>query len=178
MTRNEKLRRFFEIVPGFMTWSTILGLIIFSVFKPLWVAVFIICFDLYWVIRVGYFTTLLIFAYRRLNAEKKIDWLKKCRALEGPDTLNYNNIYHAILFPAYKEGTEVLTASINALVDSNYDKKKMIVALTIEERAGDACWENAKELESRFKDKFFEFIITRHPDGLKGEAKTKGANAT
>ena len=76
MTRNEKLRRFFEIVPGFMTWSTILGLIVFSVFKPLWVAVFIICFDLYWVIRVGYFTTLLVFAYRRLNAEKKIDWLK------------------------------------------------------------------------------------------------------
>ena len=32
--------------------------------------------------------------------------------------------------------------------------------------------------EFSFKDTFFEFIITRHPDGLKGEAKTKGANAT
>ncbi len=178
MTRNEKLRRFFEIVPGFMTWSTILGLVVFSVFKPLWVAVFIICFDLYWVIRVGYFTTLLIFAYRRLNTEKKTDWLKKCRSLEALETLNYNNIYHAILFPAYKEGPEVLAASINALIDSNYDKKKMIVALTIEARAGDVYWDNAKELQKRFKDKFFEFIITRHPDGLDGEAKTKGANAT
>mgnify|MGYP003393656098 FL=1 len=178
MTRDERLRRFFEIVPGFMTWSTILGLIVFSVFKPLWVAVFIICFDLYWVIRVGYFTTLLVFAYRRLNVEKKIDWLKRCKSLEGQGALNYNSIYHAILFPAYKEGPEVLAASINALVDSNYDKNKMIVALAIEERAGDACWENAKKLQRMFKDMFFEFIVTRHPDGLKGEAKTKGANAT
>ena len=97
MRRDERLRRFFEIVPGFMTWSTILGLIILSVFKPLWVAVFIICFDLYWVIRVGYFTTLLVFAYRRLSAEKKIDWLKKCKSLEGLNALNYNSIYHAIL---------------------------------------------------------------------------------
>jgi len=178
MNRNERLRRLFEILPGFMTWATILGLILFSVVKPLWVAIFIIVFDLYWVIRVGYFTTLLIFAYRRLEVEKKVNWIKRCETLEPVDGLKCSNIYQAILFPVYNEGPEVLTSSIQALVHSNYDKRKMIVELTIEERGQEAVWESAKELKEKFRDNFYEFIITKHPDGIKGEAKTKGANAT
>ena len=178
MNRNKSLRRFFEILPGFSTWATIIGLIIFSIIKPLWVAIFIICFDLYWVIRVAYFTTLLLFAYRRLEVEKKINWLKKCEALGKANSLDLNNIYQAILFPVYKEGPEVLTSSIEALLNSNYNKDRMIVALTIEERGGKEVWESAKAVQKKYKDKFYEFLITNHPDGLKGEAKTKGANAT
>ncbi|MFA5500627.1 MAG: glycosyltransferase family 2 protein [Candidatus Omnitrophota bacterium] len=176
--RNERLRRFFEIVPGFMTWSTIIGLAALSVIRPLWVAIFIIVFDLYWVIRVGYFTTLLIFAYRRLEVEKKIDWIKRCNELKPVDGLSFPDVYQAVLFPVYREGLDILTSSIEALIKCNYDKDKMAVALTIEERGGDEVWNNAIELQKQYKDKFFEFIITRHPDGLPGEAKTKGANAT
>lgn len=178
MKKNRALRRFFEIFPGFMTWATILGLIVISVIRPLWAAIFIICFDLYWVIRVGYFTTLLIFAYRRLEVEKKINWLKRCGELEAVNSISYSTIYQAVLFPVYKEGTEILTSSIQALIHSNYDKKKMIVALTVEERGGEDVWKNAVDLQKKFKDDFYEFIITRHPEGLLGEAKTKGANAT
>jgi hypothetical protein len=178
MRRDEALRRFFEIFPGAMTWATIIGLAALSVVKPLWAAIFIICFDLYWVIRVGYFTTLLIFAYRRLAVEKKIDWLKKCRELGTVDSLSLDNVYNAVLFPVYKEGPEVLNASIHALMNSSYDKKKMIVALTVEERGGPDVWEAALALEKRYKGAFFEFFVTRHPDGIAQEAKTKGANAT
>ena len=71
----------FFVIPGFLTWATIIGLCALSVIRPLWVAIFIICFDLYWVLRIGYFTTLLLFAYRRLEAEKKINWIKKCEEL-------------------------------------------------------------------------------------------------
>ncbi|MDD5496675.1 MAG: hypothetical protein PHP46_06215, partial [Candidatus Omnitrophica bacterium] len=178
MKKNERLRRFFEIIPGFCTWTTILGLIILSVIKPLWVAVFIITFDLYWVIRVGYFTTLLLFAYRRLEIEKKIDWLKRCEALEGGGSLRYEDLYQAVLFPVYQEGQDVLESSINALIQCNYRKDRMIVALTIEERGGEAVWESARNVQNKYRGSFFEFIITRHPQGIEGEAKTKGANAT
>ena len=176
--RSERLRRFFEILPGFMTWSTIIGLAALSVIRPLWVAIFIIVFDLYWVIRVGYFTTLLIFAYRRLEVEKKIDWINRCGELNSVDGLSFYDIYQAVLFPAYKEGLDILTSSIEALIKCNYAKDKMVVALTIEERGGGEVWNNAIELQKKYKDKFFEFIVTRHPDGLPNEAKTKGANAT
>ena len=178
MRRDERLRRLFEIIPGFFTWTTIVGLSALSVIKPLWAAVFIICFDLYWVIRVGYFTTLLLFAYRRLAVEKKIDWLKRCEDLGKTGLFDCSNIYHAILFPVYKEGPHVLTSSIQALLDSNYRKDRMIVELTIEKRGGSEVWENAKVLQEKYKAFFCDFLITAHPDDLEGEAKTKGANAT
>lgn len=161
-----------------LTWTTLIGLVVLSVVRPLWAAIFIICFDLYWVIRVGYFTVLLVFAYRRLGVEKKINWLKRCEALEKKNGLHFSDIYHAVLFPVYNEGPEVLTSSVQALLDSNYRKDRMIVVLTVEERGGDRVWDDAAHVRERFKDSFHKFLITRHPDGLKGEAKTKGANAT
>src|SRR3989338_7416375 len=152
MRRDERLRRLFEIIPGFFTWTTIVGLSALSVIKPLWVAVFIICFDLYWVIRVGYFTTLLLFAYRRLEMEKKIDWLKRCEKLEGNGSLRYSDIYQAVLFPVYKEAQDILESSVNALIRCNYRKDRMVVALTIEERGGEAVWEGARKVQKKLKD--------------------------
>ena len=37
-SRDERLRRIFEIFPGFMTWTTLLGLVAVSVIRPLWAA--------------------------------------------------------------------------------------------------------------------------------------------
>ena len=171
-------RRIFEIIPGLMTWTTLIALFVLAIIKPVWVAIFVIVFDIYWAIRVVYLTTLLVVAYRRLAKEKKIDWLKRCKELGEIHGLGYRNVYNAVLFPVYKEGLEILTPSISALIDSNYAKDKMIVVLSIEERAGVQAWENANILKERYGKEFFEFLITQHPDGIEGEVKAKGANAT
>lgn len=177
MKRDRFYRRLFEIIPGLLTWSTLISLFILAFVKPLWVAIFVITFDVYWVIRVSYLTTLLIFAYRRLESQKKIDWLKKCASLGPTGGLEYRNIYHAILFPVYKEGPEILTPSILALENANYSKEKMIVVLSVEERAGEDVWSNTLALKERYRERFFQFLVTRHPDNIPGEIKVKGANA-
>ena len=79
MKRDRFYKRLFEIIPGLLTWTTIIGLSILAFIKPVWVAIFVITFDLYWVIRISYLTFLLVFAYRRLGKEKKIDWLKESK---------------------------------------------------------------------------------------------------
>ena len=178
MRRNDLYRRIFEIIPGFLTWTTLISLFILAIFKPLWVAIFVITFDLYWGMRVIYLTTLLVFAYRRLEKEKKINWLARCEELGDRHGLGYRNIYQAVLFPAYKEGPEILIPSISALIASNYPKDKMIVVLSVEERAGEEAWHNAEMLRNSYRDQFFAFLVTKHPVGLPGEAKAKGANAT
>ncbi len=178
MTKDRFYRRLFEIIPGFLTWATLGSLFILAFIRPLWVAIFVITFDLYWVVRICYLTFLLVFAYRRLEIEKKIDWLEKCRSAGQVDGLEYKNIYHAVLFPAYKEGLDILVPSITALEHSNYSKEKMIVVLSVEERAGDEAWANAQTLKEKYKDHFFHFIITRHPENIPGEVRVKGANAT
>ena len=69
MTKDRFYRRLFEIIPGFLTWATLGSLFILAFIRPLWVAIFVITFDLYWVIRICYLTFLLVFAYRRLGIE-------------------------------------------------------------------------------------------------------------
>ncbi|MCX5679654.1 MAG: glycosyltransferase family 2 protein [Candidatus Omnitrophica bacterium] len=178
MKKDRFYRRLFEIIPGALTWGTILGLFVFAFIMPVWVAIFVIVFDLFWVTRMLYLTTLLVFAYRRLAREKGINWISRCEELKPVDGLRYSHVYQAVLFPVYKEGMDVLTASLDALIYSNYPKDKMIVVLSVEERAGVEPWESAIQLNRIYKDKFFHFIATRHPDNLPGEIKVKGTNAT
>ncbi len=174
----ERYRRYFEIFPGALTWTTLLVLLVLAIIKPVWVAIFIIVFDLYWAIRVGYLTILLVFAYRRMNKEKKIDWIKESMDLGRANGLRYENVYHAVLFPIYKEGFDILTPSVTALINSNYPKNRMIVIFSVEARGGDEAWNNALLLRDTHGTPFFKFLVTKHPDNLPGEAKTKGANAT
>ncbi|MCX5678652.1 MAG: glycosyltransferase family 2 protein [Candidatus Omnitrophica bacterium] len=178
MKRDRFYRRLFEIIPGLLTWTTILGLFIFAFIKPLWVAIFVITFDLYWVIRMTYLSMLLLFAYRRLARERNWDWFKKCELLGRVRGLEHKNIYHAVLFPVYKEGPEILKPSIESIENSNYPKDKMIMVLSVEERAGKDAWNNALALKKAHEKNFWKFLVTSHPDGLPGEIKAKGANAT
>jgi hypothetical protein len=178
MKNDRFYKRLFEIIPGLLTWATLIGLPVLAVIKPLWVAIFVIVFDLYWAVRVGYLTTLMLFAYRKLEREKKIDWFSRCRTIGTVGGLDWTNTYHAILFPAYKEGHDVIVPSIEALIHANYPKDKMIVMISVEERAGEKPWDDACALRDKYKKEFFEFLVTRHPDGIKGEVKAKGANAT
>ncbi len=178
MRRDRFYTRLFEIIPGLLTWTTIAGLFILSFIKPLWVAIFVITFDLYWVIRMTYLSLLMLFAYRRLARESKEDWLEKCESLGGGRGLCHNDIYHAVLFPSYREGLDILEPSIEALEGANYPKDTMIVIMSVEERAGPEAWANAAKVKKAHERHFWQFIITRHPDGLPGEMKVKGANAT
>ncbi|MBI5144074.1 MAG: glycosyltransferase family 2 protein [Candidatus Omnitrophica bacterium] len=178
MKKEILYRRIFEIIPGLLTWTTLVALIVLAIVRPVWAAIFVIMFDLYWAIRVGYLTTLLIFAYRRLEKEKKRDWLKESKGLARINGLEYDNTYQAVLFPVYNEGLDVLIPSIEALNNSHYPKDRMVVILSVEERGGVDPWESALFLKDRYKRNFYEFLVTRHPDRLTGEVKTKGANAT
>lgn len=178
MRRSKFYKRLFEIIPGFLTWTTILGLFILAFIKPLWVAIFVITFDLYWVIRMTYLSMLLLFAYRRLARERNLDWLKKCEFLGRMRGLEYKDIYHAVLFPVYKEGPDILKPSIESIENANYPKDKMVMILSVEERAGKAAWDNALALKRAHEKNFWKFLVTSHPDGLPGEIKAKGANAT
>ncbi|MCX5701965.1 MAG: glycosyltransferase family 2 protein [Candidatus Omnitrophica bacterium] len=167
-------KRAFEIAPAFISWSILLIFVLFSFLRPKVYALLIISFDIFWVIRVGYLTSLLAIAHRRLNKEKNKNWWNLCIRLS--DTRR-EKMSQAIIFPVYKEGLDVLVPSLEALKNTNYPKEKMIVVLAFEDRVKDSR-EKAKALESRYKDCFLIYLSTFHPETIPGEARTKGANAT
>jgi cellulose synthase/poly-beta-1,6-N-acetylglucosamine synthase-like glycosyltransferase len=175
MNKQQKFKRLFEIVPGFISWGIIIIIIILAIWQPVTSAIIILTFDFYWIIRTVYLTTLLIMAHRKLSRQKNRDWLEDCRRLNPKQ--DWQRLYHLIIFPAYKEGLEILRPSLESLKECCYPKEKMIVVVSFEERYGPSK-EHARVLESEFKNVFFGYLSTLHPDGLPGETRTKGANAT
>ncbi len=172
---NDRSRRFWEIVPGALSW-TILGFFIaLAVWKPVACAVLIIVFDFYWIVRTVYLTTLLVLAHRKLTSQRSKDWLQECRSLApGRD---WEGVYHLIIFPVYKEGLDILRPSLDALRQTHYPPDRMIVVMAFEERYPSAA-AHARELEQEFGGFFSDYMATFHPDGLEGEKRLKGANAT
>ncbi len=76
MFRKRTFReRVWEIIPGLSFWTVIIAAILLSYFKPVWAAVFIVCFDLYWVLKALNVATHLIASYRRFRVYSKIDWM-------------------------------------------------------------------------------------------------------
>lgn len=186
--KDRFLYRFFEILPGALSWTTLLGLVVLSYFIPVWVAYFIILFDIYWLLLVLYLGVHLVFSYVRMQKNRKTDWLVKCQELEQniPDYIpedalirrgfSYQDIVHVIIMPYVLEGEDVLRRTLEALSQESVFAKNMIIVLAREERAGESPKQVALAMEKEFAGKFGKFIITAHPDGIVGEIRGKGAN--
>ncbi len=186
--KDRKIYRLFEILPGFLSWGTLLGLLTLSYFKPLGVSLFIIVFDVYWLLLVLYLGIHLFVAYKRLKKNKKVDWKQRCLDLEAgrekaeaQDSLSnqgwsWRDITHLIILPTYNESLDVIRPTFQALAKENYPLEKMVVVLAIEGRGGEEVRNRAEIIKKEFGHKFGHFLITVHPDGIPGEIKGKGAN--
>ena len=73
--------RFWEILPGLQFWTVFFGSIILSIYRPLWAALFIICFDLYWVLKAINVATHLFASYRKFKVVVTIDWQEYIKKL-------------------------------------------------------------------------------------------------
>jgi hypothetical protein len=82
--RARRLQRILEIIPGTLTWATLIGMFLFSFLVPAWVAVFIIVFDIYWIFRTIFIASYSIAGYRRLKEGEKIDWWDRCQNIREP----------------------------------------------------------------------------------------------
>lgn len=183
--RDKFIQRSIEMLPGIVSWLFLIGGVIVSFTAPTVIAVFIIIFDLYWMVKVFYITVFAIYGYRRLRIWEGINWLSKCQNLNAKlkasgesQAPKLEDIYHLVILPTYKEGVEVLRPSLECILNSNYPKDKMIVVMAFEERVGEEALARAHLLEELYADKFFAYLTTVHPDGIEGEAKVKGANAS
>lgn len=82
--QERKVQRTLEVIPGILTWFTLIGMFVFSFLVPIWVSVFIIAFDIYWICRTIFITYYSVVAYRRLQEGKKIDWWDRCQNISNP----------------------------------------------------------------------------------------------
>jgi hypothetical protein len=164
------LYRLFEILPGFLSWATIIGVIFMSWQKPVWAAVFIIVFDAYWLVKTVYLSLHLRANWKRMKRHLKTDWQKRL------ENLKWRHLQQMVILPFYKEDFEVIDDALESLLAAKWPKDKMIIVLAAEQRAGQEAFDIARKVSEKFKRKFGHFLVTVHPKDIEAEMAGKGSN--
>jgi cellulose synthase/poly-beta-1,6-N-acetylglucosamine synthase-like glycosyltransferase len=178
--------RFFEIFPGATVWIALISPFILAVYAPLWVTIFIILFDIYWLLRAISYAVLLIKGYRRMRRNIRTDWSGKLAGIsaltlaerEQWQILNWEDVYHAVIITTYREELATLEKSFDSIVAADFPKDRLFIILATEERDQANARVVSAALQKQYSHHFGKFIITEHPDGIVGEVKAKGANAS
>lgn len=178
--RDRKIYRALEMLPGFLAWGTLALLVALSFVKPVWVAIFVIAFDVYWLLKAIYLSMHMRSTFNRMRRETKRDWSAELANVrpQSPELvgLQWQDLYHLVILPMYQEPFAVVRESFQGLSRANYPLDRLIVVLAIEERAGQDAQATARAIEREFGNKFFRFLISVHPENLPGEIPGKGSN--
>ncbi len=163
--------RVLESIPGLLVWATFALAILTSFFAPTLAIIFIIIFDLYWLLRVLYFIIHLLASYGEYRRTLAINWYAELAKLP-----NWERLYHVVMLPTYKEDLSILREALHAVQNTPYRQDRFIVVLGGEE--GDAVNFAAYQqvLETEFAGAFADLIFTVHPKNLPGEIQGKGSN--
>ncbi len=168
--RDRVLYRFLEIVPGVLAWSTLIGIVLASMYAPFFAAYFIIAFSIYWVLKTIFLSYHVRYNWKRLKHHMELDWEMMIKRFP------YDYFYQLVVFPYYKEPEEVLRGALEGLAKAHYNKDRLIVVLAAEGRAGEEAHALGHKLAEEFKSTFGHILLTIHPADIAGEIPGKGSN--
>jgi cellulose synthase/poly-beta-1,6-N-acetylglucosamine synthase-like glycosyltransferase len=168
--KDRRFFRFLEILPGALSWTILIGIILASMYAPFFAAYFIIAFSIYWVLKTIFLSYHVRYNWKRLKHHMKLDWGVLVSRFK------YDNFYQLVIFPYYHEPVEVLEEALKGLAAAKYDLKKMIVVLAAEERAGEAAVAQGFSMQEKYGHLFGHFLVTSHPANVPGELAGKGSN--
>ncbi|HRH21904.1 MAG TPA: hypothetical protein PLJ58_01755, partial [bacterium] len=186
--KDYRLYRYLEILPGALSWLTLISLVALSAWEPVWMAIFLILFDIYWLLQVLYLAIHLLSSYRKLKENQALDWEAQCASLAPRSfvvknaqetrefTASWQDFYQLIILPTYNESLALVSTTVAAIAEDPYPKDRQILVLAIEERAGESAKTNAELIKAQYGSSFKNFLMTVHPDNVVGEIKGKGAN--
>lgn len=179
MTKNSKdyfLYRFWEIIPGALVWLTFILAIGLSLWQPLWGIYFILIFDVYWVLRVTYLLVFLLLSWRKFRQNIKLNWFAKLKTEFGNGDKVWSDYRHIIFLPMYKEPLSVVEDSFQSLIATDYDHQKFLIVLAGEGGAQDHFEQVSSAIVAKYKQHFFDIVVTIHPKDIEGELRGKGSN--
>ena len=110
------------------------------------------------------------------------DWIKELNSLDPAiytlPVSNWQELYHLVVIPFYKENADILRETILSVLKSSYPKDHVIMLLAAEERAGEQAKEAVQILLREFEKEFYWFGATFHPANLSQDIPGKGSNET
>lgn len=164
--------RALEILPGFVSWNLILlpywGIFVFPVF----VAYFVLFFNIYWFYQSLQIAISSIISSTRIQAAKIYDWMGDVKGF--PD---WEKVKHIVIITTYKEPLHILERTLDSLATQELPTKQIIPVLAMEakepEEDRNAKWE---ALSSKYGNVFAKLIRTVHtltPGEVVGKASNE-----
>ena len=202
---RDRVYRLFEMLPGILSWGTLLLPIALSFFNPKLAAYFIIAFLLMWFIKTIVMNIRIVQGYYALKRGMAYDWQKLLRELDGPaesfryydqgispdwhrknlinicsrdNRLYLEYLYHAVIIAISIEGQDVVEPTIKSVIKSAYDLKRIMLFIAYEERCKPQSKEVAEAMVAKYAHKFGAMQAIEHPQDLPDEMIGKGANIT
>ncbi len=170
--KHEKgILRALEILPGLVSWNLILlpywGIFVFPVF----VAYFILFFNIYWFYQSLQIAISSIVSHTRIQAAKIYDWMGDVRGF--PD---WQKVQHVVIIPTYKEPIHILERTLDSLASQDFPTKQIIPVLAMEGKETredrNAKWE---VLQKKYGKVFRHMFMTVHNLEM-GEVSGKASN--
>ncbi len=167
---NRRLYRILEILPGLLAWTTLIGVVLVSIYASFFAAYFIIAFSIYWVLKTIFLSYHVRYNWRRLKHHLELDWQSLIQRFP------HSHMYQLVVLPFYKEPAEVLDGALRGLAEARYDKRRLIVVLAAEERAGEEAVDLGVQMAEKWSHTFGQVLLTVHPGDIPGEIPGKGSN--
>lgn len=191
--------RFFEILPGALSWTVLVLPFLLALISVTAASFIMIAYLLMWFIRAIVLNVRVVQSYNLLRQHEKINWqgliddvvrgksthpsapkwhatnIERIQKL--PNGINPRDVYHAIFVATYNETIEILEPTVKAVLDSDFDRKKMILVICYEGRDGAKAEKPALELVKKYGHVFAHAVAYKHPL-TEGEVRGKGGNIT
>jgi len=176
-TKQRIVTRALEMLPLTLAALLISSLVWGAYLMPTPLVIMLLGFDFYWAwrsINIGLHT---LKGYRALKATARVDWRKRydIESVNHSDIIAWDDVYHLIIVPTYKESVEKLTATLGKLAESEVAHEKLLVVIAMEEGDIDAP-QRFEQLQRDFGHSFLAMIGTTHPGDIAGEVRGKSSN--
>lgn len=200
--------RFFEILPGVITYSIYATPFVLTLISPRAAAYFIISYVLIWVFKAVAMSRRVLQGHARIKKARVLDWPQMLKDLERPgkalkrlrkplnslDAAHHRNlqrivksggldmfpsqIVHVIIIATYNEGQEIIHPTIDSVVSSAGYNKKR-TAFFLAYEARTGAEKERQSLETiKLYKKHFMHAEAVKHEVKPGEVTGKGANAT
>ena len=170
--------RFFEILPGALSWSLLFLPLILTFINVTLAVFFILFYLLIFFVRSLAYSSRAIAGYRTMKKHMKLDWKGLLADIEAGEVVGKkiarphwhhknlkrlhrraypmkpSELVHAVIIATVNESREVLEPTIQAVLASDYDPQQQILVMAYEGRAGQEAEDRVMELLKLYGDKF------------------------
>jgi len=167
--------RFFEMLPAILSLGTLISFVALSFLKPVWAAYLTIVFAAYWLFKTMYLSIHLRHNFKRMRHNMQVNWREKVNDVPHLPARAGSHFLHLVIVPYYDEGYQLLKETVSALATSEWDIDRVAIVLASEARKPEGL-ALGERLAEEYRDRFFDIIVTQHPDGLPGDMPGKGSN--